>query len=112
MATIFSYAGPRISVLPDARPLWNEKYVRARGENASQRERGDFVSVRVDIPHYKEDVLEEHILWIPVAKADCVFDGSCFVVISGPQNPRVAQYFLDRLNEREIRDLMRDMKQV
>ncbi len=112
MATIFSYAGPRISVLPDARPFWNKAYVRSLGENASQRERGDFVSVRVDVPHYNEDVLDEHIFWIPVAKADCVFDGTCFTVISGPQAPRVAQYFLNRLDEDEIRQLMHDMQQV
>lgn len=114
MARIHSISGPRISALPDARPTSNKAYVKAmgdRGFGADTRERGDFVSIRMDQAFLKEDVLQERVLWIPFADADCVYDRDLkrFTVIGGPR-PKNAQWFLDNLEPHEHDDLFRDLK--
>lgn len=118
MARVITLSGPRISAFPDARPFTDRQFVQRQGDrgyNADTRERGDFLSVRVEIPHLAETTLPERVFWIPVSDAHCVYyedepDGGRFEVFAGPKDPHVAQWFLSGLTEAEKRDLLSDLK--
>lgn len=120
MARVITKSGPRISALPDARPTTDRRYVQAmgdRGYNADTRERGDFLSVRVEIPYLGETTLPERVFWIPVSDAHCIYDeegpdGGTFTVFAGPNNPQIASWFLGNLDPDEKRDLLADLKKV
>lgn len=88
-----------------------------RGRAADTRERGAFLSVRVEIPYLAERTLPEKVFWIPVSDAHCVFhegapEGGEFEVFAGPNHPEIAQWFLRGLSAAEKAELLSDLKAV
>lgn len=102
MATIISRAGPRISLMPQSHTI-AERYGRWR--------RGNWAAIRMDTGVYHPKL---ETLWIPIASADVTFDRAKkrFHVHGGPQDPRTAQYFLNRLDPDEFDRLFADLKEI
>lgn len=103
MARILSRSGPWLTAMPLA----------DRESAGTRLIRGEWLSVRMEVSHY-DPILKDEFR-VPVADADCVFDGDRFRVIDvrqGDSAGRAIQYHLSRLADDERIALMRDLVAV